>query len=521
MANPSTYFAGAFESLAAKACLVDTSLPTFAGIASTTPQLDGSFVVTWALATSTKPPVRYEIYVSLGSVTAAALFVTANRVAFAPGALTAWRIFVLRDQVTYFMPGQVYTFGIRAVDSLNFNDTNVVILTSTALYPNYLSLAGAVWDQTTASHVTAGTFGKLVEDTKSNTDTIIGLTAPSAIAADVWDAAFASHTIAGSFGANLQNPVLTAAAVAGAVWDVLQAGHTTANTFGAALQGQLLGIISTTRANNLDNLDATVSSRATQTSVNTVITQTTAAAIAADVWDALVSAHTTAGTFGGELQTSVATPATIATAVWAALQSANTVSGSFGNSLQGNLSGSITPTRANNLDNLDVAVSTRATQSSVNTTIAQTNAIAIASAVWDSLLSAHAVSGTFGGNAQTPAINPTEVAQAVWNALLVDYDLAGSFGANAQNPPLDPSQIASAVWDALISSYDTLGTFGYTVQHSSFDPSLLITITNALANLSNNAAYITQNDGLVAYMGQEGLTATITSVTNLIAFMVC
>lgn len=163
MANPSTYFKGRFQGLAPAACIIDTSLPTFAGIASVVFQLDGSAVVTWATATSSKPPVRYEIYVAAGSVSAGALFVTANRVAFAPGALLAWRIFVLRDQVTYFMPGQVYTFGIRAVDSENYSDTNTVILTATALYPNYGSLAAAVWDQLKSAHTIAGSFGDFLD----------------------------------------------------------------------------------------------------------------------------------------------------------------------------------------------------------------------------------------------------------------------------------------------------------------------------------------------------------------------
>lgn len=208
MPNPSTYFAGYLESLAAKACIVDISLPTFAGIASVTFQTDGSAVVTWASATSTKTPVRYEIYVSPGSVSAGALFVTANRVAFAPGALTAWRIFVLRDQVTYFMPGVVYTFGIRAVDSQNFTDTNTAILTATALYPNYGTLAAVVWDQLTAAHTVAGSFGEMVEEINSDVDEIIttlGTPAGASMSADIAEIEAETDGIA----AIPTNPLLT------------------------------------------------------------------------------------------------------------------------------------------------------------------------------------------------------------------------------------------------------------------------------------------------------------------------
>lgn len=133
MPNPSTYFKGRFSSLAAKACIIDTSLPTFAGIASVTPQADGTFLVTWAAATSSKPPVRYEIYVALGNVNAATLFVPGNKVAVATGLVTSWRLGWLSDQVTYFLNGQIYTFGIRAVDAQNFTETNTVVQTSTAI----------------------------------------------------------------------------------------------------------------------------------------------------------------------------------------------------------------------------------------------------------------------------------------------------------------------------------------------------------------------------------------------------
>lgn len=122
-----------FYGLSPVSCTIDSTPPTFGGITSVTPQSDGTFTVTWSAATSTKTPVRYEIYVSLGVVASAALFVTANRVAFAPGLLTSWRVGWLRDQITYFINGQIYTFGVRAVDSQNYSSSNVQLITSTAI----------------------------------------------------------------------------------------------------------------------------------------------------------------------------------------------------------------------------------------------------------------------------------------------------------------------------------------------------------------------------------------------------
>jgi len=87
--------------------------------------------------------------------------------------------------------------------------------------------------------------------------------------------------------------------------------------------------------------------------------------------------------------------------------------------------------------------------------------------VWEELTSAHNTAGTFGANAQTPAINPTQVANAVWNALTSSHTVPGSFGLNAQTPSLNPAQVAGAVWDALTSAYNVSGSFGEFVQNIS------------------------------------------------------
>jgi hypothetical protein len=67
-----------------------------------------------------------------------------------------------------------------------------------------------------------------------------------------------------------------------AIWDALTSALTTAGSIGKWI---------------LDNLNTTVSSRATQTSVD-AITVPTAGAIADQVWDEAYNQHTTAGTFG-------------------------------------------------------------------------------------------------------------------------------------------------------------------------------------------------------------------------------
>lgn len=163
MPNPSTYFAGRFSSLAAKACIIDTSLPTFAGISAVAFQNDGSALLSWSAATTTKPPITYQLFVALGSVSAGSLFVTANMVDEVPAAMASWRVFMLANQTLYFNPGSVYTFGVRAVDSFNYSDTNTAILTATASNVSYNTLASAVWDQPKSAHTTSGTFGFLLD----------------------------------------------------------------------------------------------------------------------------------------------------------------------------------------------------------------------------------------------------------------------------------------------------------------------------------------------------------------------
>lgn len=114
--------------------VVNTTPPTFGGVASVVPNTDGSFVVNWAAATgSAAAPIRYEIFVSPGSVSAATLFTPSNRVSVSSSALNSARVFVLQDQTTYFVNGQTYTFGVRAVSAQNISETNTVVLTSAAI----------------------------------------------------------------------------------------------------------------------------------------------------------------------------------------------------------------------------------------------------------------------------------------------------------------------------------------------------------------------------------------------------
>jgi hypothetical protein len=132
MAN-SQYFAGLFDQLSSQACIVDTTPPTFAGIASIVPNNNGALKATWIAASDSTPPIEYLIYIALGSVSAGTLFVNSNIVAVSPAGTLFINIFTLADQTTFIIKDQVYTMGIRSKDGVGNIDSNVVILTATAL----------------------------------------------------------------------------------------------------------------------------------------------------------------------------------------------------------------------------------------------------------------------------------------------------------------------------------------------------------------------------------------------------
>lgn len=128
------------------------------------------------------------------------------------------------------------------------------------------NVAASVWNAATITYGSAGSYGLLIE---TNLDAPVSTAGGSSlteagIADAVWDEALAGHAVAGSAGAGL-----TAAGSAGDPWSTLVPG-----AYGAGTAGKILG----------DNLNATVSSRASQSSVDTVddLLDTEVAAIKAD-----------------------------------------------------------------------------------------------------------------------------------------------------------------------------------------------------------------------------------------------
>lgn len=147
MSNPVSMLRGKIYQKVSAFGTSDVSLPTFAGLTSVTPNTDGSFSLTHGTPTGSKPPFDVVYYAALGSVSAATLFQSSNRVsAIDIGA--EQKVFTLRDG-TYFVNGLQYTFGARAKDAFTYYETNTSIVVSTAIasgnvYEEYQTILSAL-----------------------------------------------------------------------------------------------------------------------------------------------------------------------------------------------------------------------------------------------------------------------------------------------------------------------------------------------------------------------------------------
>lgn len=134
MPNPISLFRSFLAQKPAPIGISDVSLPTFGGITGVTPNSDGSFTVTWAFGSSTKQPLRYEVYVKKGVVSASTLFSTDdNTVQITPYHINSTRVFLEADNATYFVKDEIYTFGVKAVDAFGFEGGPATALTVTAI----------------------------------------------------------------------------------------------------------------------------------------------------------------------------------------------------------------------------------------------------------------------------------------------------------------------------------------------------------------------------------------------------
>jgi len=191
--------------------------------------------------------------------------------------------------------------------------------------------------------------------------------------------------------------------------------------------------ITTARANNLDNLDTTVSSRSSHT----------AADVADSVWDEAKAGHVGAGSFGEEVQTH-ATQAEI-------LSDATPFAGA----------------------NIDATISSRAVPGSAMALTA-----AAVDAIWDEPLAGHLAVGSAGkalfdagGSGSPPTVS--EIADAVWDESLAGHVTAGTAGEaqnhldvdiSSRSAPGDLMGLTTAavddIWDEPLAGHTDPGSTG-------------------------------------------------------------
>jgi hypothetical protein len=312
-------------------------------------------------------------------------------------------------------------------------------------------LAVSVWNVPTANVTAANSIGLRLRD---NIDATIS-SRSTLTAAQVW-----SHS-------DRQLTALSTG-LALSVWNVPTTSITAANTIGLQLK---------------NNVDATVSSRSTLSvsDVQTALTNqgyTTARAAKLDyldgsvtgavssVWGAQVTALTGDGTIGKHIVTyldtpvsNAATPVDVSNAVASTpvvLHSSN-LSTLVSAVTSGMSSQGYTTTRAQNLDNLDVAVSTRLAASSY-TAPPTTGQIAIA--VWSH------------SDRQLTAIS-TGLALNVWHVPATSVTAANTIGLQlktnvdatvSSRSALTAADVTNAVWSAATGSSYGTGTFGTVIK---------------------------------------------------------
>jgi hypothetical protein len=250
--------------------------------------------------------------------------------------LMCWEDFSVLSQVVYdsiFGGVALSTYAGTAVASV----TAPVTLTAS----EHTQIGTDVWTTPATRLLTAGTNIALAKGTG-----ITGLNDLAAVAVEnaVWDAARSSHVGVSSFGVNLDvatstrmasyvqptgflaatfpstvaSTSPTVSAIATAVWqDATAADFTTANSIGKSIYNAFTANTSVFTTPALANAPSG--------------TGASAAVIAAAVWDEAKSAHTTAGSFGVNLDAAVSTRSTFAGGAVASVAGAvGSVTGSVG-----------------------------------------------------------------------------------------------------------------------------------------------------------------------------------------------
>lgn len=127
------------------ACVLDIVAPTFAGVATVTPQANGSLLVAWLAASDISLPLTYEIYCLPGSVSAGVLFSSSP-------ALASQNLdeYLFRDSADALLLAGTYTVGVRVRDAVGNLDSNTAlsVVVSTGVLTDSLATIAASLNST-------------------------------------------------------------------------------------------------------------------------------------------------------------------------------------------------------------------------------------------------------------------------------------------------------------------------------------------------------------------------------------
>ncbi len=384
------------------------------------------------------------------------------------------------------------------------------------------------------TNLNATVSSRATQTSVDNINTKLGTPAGASVSVDIAAVKSVVDTI---------NVETDAASVAAAVWDSTRASHTTVGSFGESNQG----VVSTARANNLDNLDATVSSRSTQTSVNSVQADTddiqakigipSGSSVSADIAAVKSDTGSTKATVDANLDATVSSRSTQSSvnAIQAdtddiqskiGVPSGASVSADIA-SVKSDTSGlrtDYTTVRAGNLDNLDTAVSSRATAAAVASVQADTDALQVDTATLLSRLNSARAANLDNLDA---AISTRATASALAAVQADTDDIQSKIGVPAGvsvsadiaavksvvdtiDTETDTTAIAAAVWNASRASHTAAGSFGQANQG-------VLSATRA-DNLDNLDVPVSTRAGSVALASVQSDTGAIKAKTDQLTF---
>lgn len=240
-----------------QACVVDTTPPTFTGIATISAQLNGSILATWLAATDTSLPIYYDVYIQAG--TSVGLFSSSN-ISISTNKLSVY-LFTLADN-SLLVSGQTYFVGIRARDPLGNQSTTLTSLsalsqgvnpTRTLTVADIGLIVDGVWDELQSAHTTPGTFGKYLDievgsratqTSITALDSKLGTPAGVSVSADIAAVKVDTSSIDSKVDVNVStrasqasvDAVPTAAENADAVWTENVNDHATGTTTARTLK---------------------------------------------------------------------------------------------------------------------------------------------------------------------------------------------------------------------------------------------------------------------------------------------